>query len=390
MIDYALLTLLATFAQATPQRLTRVFGVSQTLDAGLTVLLGLVAAIALFLVVGLSYLKIPTVFRLLVDRFSSAEFQEIYRTVVRPYQDWVIWTVLLTVADLSILIVVNRYGLPLLEFPLGLLVAISIIFLGFALFKTLFDNYLLEVALEDQTKINSELLVLAKFISNAVIVLIVIFLFAETHRINVFGLTASLGVGSVAIAFASQKVLEQILWSITLYIDRPFVVGDYIHLPDRTLGRVESIGWRSTKVRLSGKNTLVIIPNSNLAQTSIENLTRARRVISIVELTFFRVIPDEERALVQQLIIGSTRDILGIDHRLTQVTFEEVIMSKGITQAQIVFFILGAAENSMELRKSLLEIAQENIVERLHEYGIAFRLEEKTTDISQPMNIDAS
>ncbi|MEO0375271.1 MAG: mechanosensitive ion channel domain-containing protein [Cyanobacteria bacterium P01_A01_bin.17] len=390
MIDYAWLTLFATFAQATPQRLTRVFGVSQTLDAGLTVLLGLIAAIALFLVIGLSYLKIPTVFRLLVDRFSSAEFQEVYRTVVLPYQDWVIWTVLLTVADLSILIVVNQYGLQLLEFPLGLLVAISVIFLGFALFNALFDNYLLEVALEDQTKINSELLVLAKFISNAVIVLIVVFLFAETHRINVFGLTASLGVGSVAIAFASQKVLEQILWSITLYIDRPFVVGDYIHLPDRTLGRVESIGWRSTKVRLSGKNTLVIIPNSNLAQTSIENLTRARRVISIVELTFFRVIPDEERALVQQLIIGSTRDILGIDHRLTQVTFEEVIMSKGITQAQIVFFILGAAENSMELRKNLLEIAQENIVERLHEYGIAFRLEEKTTDISQPMNIDAS
>lgn len=390
MIDSVLYTILTIFAQATPQRLTRVFGVSQTLEAGLTVLLGLIAAIALFLVIGLSYLKIPTVFRLLVDRFSSAEFQEIYRTVVRPYQDWVIWTALLIVADLSVLVVVNRYGLLPLEFPLGLLVAISIIFLGFALFKKLFDNYLLEVALEDQTKINSELLVLAKFISNAVIVLIVIFLFAETHQINVFGLTASLGVGSVAIAFASQKVLEQILWSITLYIDRPFVVGDYIHLPDRTLGRVESIGWRSTKVRLSGKNTLVIIPNSNLAQTNIENLTRARRVISIVELTFFRIIPDEERALVQQLIIGSTRDILGIDHRLTQVTFEVPILGKSMTQAQIIFFILGAAENSMELRKNLLEIAQENIVERLHEYGIAFRLEEKTTDISQPMNIDAS
>ena len=384
---YNLLTILA---QAAPQRLTRIFGLPQTFEAGLTVLLGLIGAIALFLAIGLSYLKIPTVFRLLVNRFSSAEYQDVYRTVVLPYQDWLVWTVLLTVADLSILIVANQYDLLLLEFPLGLVAAINIIFLGFALFKALFDNYLLEVALEDQTKINSELLVLAKFVSNAVIVLIVIFLFAETHRINVFGLTASLGVGSVAIAFASQKVLEQILWSITLYIDRPFVVGDYIHLPDRTLGRVESIGWRSTKVRLSGKNTLVIIPNGNLAQMSIENLTRARRVISIVELTFFRIIPDEEQALVQQLIISSTRDILGIDHRLTQVTFDEAMLNPGMTQAQVVFFILGAAENSMELRKTLLEIAQENIMERLHDYGIAFKLEEKTTDISQPMNIDAS
>lgn len=391
MTDFALPQILALLAQAAPQRLTRVFGLPQTFEAGTTVLLGVVAAIALFLVIGLSYLQIPKVLRLLVERFSSAEFQEIYKTVVQPYQSWLLGSALLTVADLSILIVVNRYGLQVLEFPLGLLVAINIMFLGFSLFNKLFDNYLLEVALDDQAKINSELLVLAKFISNAVIVLIVIFLFAETHQVNVFGLTASLGVGSVAIAFASQKILEQILWSITLYIDRPFVVGDYIHLPDRTLGRVESIGWRSTKVRLSGKNTLVIIPNGNLAQMSIENLTRARRVISIVELMFLRSIPDEEQALVQQLIIDSTRDILGIDHRLTQVTFEEVngLTAPGTTQAQVIFFILGAAENSMELRKNLLEIAQENIVERLHDYGIAFRLSEKTMDISQPMNIEA-
>lgn len=167
------------------------------------------------------------------------------------------------------------------------------------------------------------------------------------------------------------------------------MVDDYVHLPDRTLGRVESIGWRSTKIRLSGKNTLVIIPNSNLAQTSIENLTRARRVISIVELTFFRNIPDEEQALVEQLVLDSTRDILGIDHRLTQVTFEDITQTlrEGVVQAQIIFFILGAAENSMELRRNLLEIAQDNIVDRLQEYGIAFNLEEKTLDISQPMNL---
>ena len=133
----------------------------------------------------------------------------------------------------------------------------------------------------------------------------------------------------------------------------------------------------------------MIVPNSNLAQESIENLTRARRVISIVELTFFRQIPDEERALVEQLILESTRDILGIDHRLTQVTFEDAVrtLGQGIAQAQVIFFILGAAENSMELRRNLLEIAQENIVENLQNYGIAFNLEEKNLDISQPMNL---
>lgn len=376
-------------AQAAPRKFVRLVGVPQTLEAGPIVFLSIVAAVTILLIIGLSYLKLPQVSRSVVQRLSSAEFQDIYGSLIAPHQNWLLWTLLLTGADIVILTVTQTYGLQIVEFPLGLLVAFNVVFLGFTLFRDLFDTYLLEIALADQSKINSELLTLAKFVSNAAIVLIIVFIFAETHQINILGLTASLGVGSIAIAFASQKILEQILWSIALYIDRPFVVDDYIHLPDRTLGRVESIGWRSTKIRLSGKNTLVIVPNSNLAQESIENLTRARRVISIVELTFFRQIPDEEQALVEQLILESTRDILGIDHRLTQVTFEDAVrtLGQGIAQAQVIFFILGAAENSMELRRNLLEIAQENIVENLQNYGIAFNLEEKNLDISQPMNL---
>lgn len=374
-------------AQTAPRKLVRLVGVPQTLEAGPMVFLSMIMAVVVLLLIGLSYLKLPQVARSVVQRLSSDESQGIYRNIIAPYQSWLLWTALLTVADVAILAVTQIYGVGIIEFPLGLLAAINAIFLGFTLFKELFDHYLLDIALKDLAKINSELLTLAKFVSNAAIILIIIFIFAETHQINVLGLTASLGVGSIAIAFASQKILEQILWSIALYIDRPFVVDDYIHLPDRTLGRVESIGWRSTKIRLSGKNTLVIVPNSNLAQGSIENLTRARRVISIVELTFFRKIPDEEQALVEQLILESTRDILGIDHRLTQVTFEDAVQTLDQGMAQVIFFILGAAENSMELRRNLLEIAQENIMEHLQDYGIAFNLEEKTLNISQPMNI---
>ena len=131
----------------------------------------------------------------------------------------------------------------------------------------------------------------------------------------------------------------------------------------------------------------MVVPNSNLAQTNIENLTRARRVLSMVNLTFFRTMSDEEKALVQQLILASTRDILGIDHQLTQVTFKDLADGTNYIQAQVIFFILGETETSMELRKGLLEIARSNIVKRLQEYGIAFTFEESIVDITQPMNI---
>ncbi|NEO28540.1 MAG: mechanosensitive ion channel, partial [Kamptonema sp. SIO4C4] len=207
--------------------------------------------------------------------------------------------------------------------------------------------------------------------------------------INLIGLVASLGVGGVAIAFASQKVIEQILWSIVLYIDRPFTVDDYIHLPDRNLGRVESVGWRSTKIRLSGKNTLVVVPNSNLAQMSIENLSRAKRIISIVTLTFFRVMSEEEKALIQNLIIESTNDILGIDHQLTQVSFQNLTDNTGqdCVQAQVIFFILGTTETTLELQQGLLGIAREKMIEQLENYGIKFKFKETVVDVTQPMNI---
>ncbi|NEO32732.1 MAG: mechanosensitive ion channel [Symploca sp. SIO3C6] len=373
--------------------LLEVIGVDISLPDPITVAMALLLSLIFFLtfllVTGLSYLQLPKLIDSLFTQFSSTEFREIYQKVMTPHQGWLSWVIILTIVDLTVLVIPAPTLLKFLELPLGLLVAINIIFLSFKLFIELFERYLIEVMLEEDRKINSELLALAKFLTKAVIVLTVVFLFAQTHQINIFGLVASLGIGGITIAFASQKVLEQILWSIVLYIDRPFTVDDYIHLPDGTLGRVESIGWRSTKVRLSGKNTLVIVPNSNLAQVNIENLTGASRVILMVNLTFLRSMSDEEKALIEQLILGSTREILGIDHQLTKITFHDLNEETGSNhvQAQVVFFILGAAQTSMELRRNLLEIARASIIERLHDYGITFKFEEKIIDIAQPMNI---
>lgn len=341
------------------------------------------------LIAGFFYFRLAELSRSLFAKLASAETKQLYQTVIQPYQAWLIWAMILAIIDLLILSIPRARWVNPWEFPLGLIVAANISILGFKLFQKLFDHYLLDSALENKDQINSELLVLAKYVSNAVIILITVVLFAQFHNINLVGLLASLGLGGVAIAFASQRILEQIIWSIVLYIDSPFLVGDYIHLGEEALGKVESIGWRSTKIRLSGKNTLVIVPNSSLAQINIENLTRARREILIVDLTFLRAMSDEEKALIRQLILDSTSDILGIDSQLTQVTFRDVtgLSVQDHVQGQAIFFLLGAAETSMELRRSLLEIARSNIIDKLNSYGITFKLEERITDIRQPMNI---
>lgn len=321
--------------------------------------------------------------------FLSSQVKDAYQKIVAPYQDWLGLVLILMGVDLTILLIRTPLWLEFLEIPLSLSVAVLITWLGSGLFKQFFDSYLLDIALRSKRKINSEFLITAKYLANLIIILIVFFIFAQTHQINLLGLIASLGVGGLAIAFAAQKILEQLLGGIVLFLDRPFVIDDYIGLPDGTFGRVETIGLRSTKIRTSGKGTLIIVPNSSIIQTNIENYTEARKIISFIKINFRSLIPEEEKALIRQIIIDSTKEIFGLDPQNTEVDFKNYSLDnqQQITQANVYFFILGSEDVSLELRRQLLDIAKQNITQQLKEYGISFELQEQTTNIEAPITI---
>lgn len=353
----------------------------------LYILLGIFA-----LLVITTFVVIPRMISFLVSRFLPSELREAYQQIFAPYQRWILLSLVLSVVDMVLLLTPEQpTWLNIGEFFLGGAIAINICLLAFTLFDQFFGGYLLDLALRSRNNVNSELLTFIKFVANALIVLIIIFIFAESHSLSITGLIASVGVGGLAIAFASQKVLEQVLWTILLYVDRPFVVDDYIHLQDGTFGRVEGIGWRSSKIRLSGKGTLVVIPNSMLTQMSIENLSGAQKIITLLNIFFERAIPEQEKALVRQIILDSTKDIYGIDHRLTEVKFEEMGNNSngksGKVKAQVTFFILGSGSLALEIRTQLLDAARRNISKRLKDYGIGFSIDEKPINIDSPMNI---
>lgn len=351
----------------------------------------LLFGLATLLIISIIFV-IPRILGFLVSRFLPAELREAYQQIFAPYQRWIVLSILLSIVDIVLLLTPDKpTWLYISEFFLGGAIAINICVLAFTLFDKFFSGYLLDLALRSRNNVNSELLAFIKFVANALIVLIIIFIFAESHSLSITGLIASIGVGGIAIAFASQKVLEQVLWTILLYVDRPFVVDDYIHLQDGTFGRVEAIGWRSSKIRLSGKGTLVVIPNSMLTQMSIENLSGAQKIISLLNIFFERDIPEQEKALVRQIILDSTNDIYGIDHRLTEVTFDNIGNTSngqsGQVQAQVRFFVLGAGSTALEIRTQLLDAARRNISKRLKDYGIGFKIDDKPINVDSPMNI---
>ncbi|NEP40370.1 MAG: mechanosensitive ion channel [Okeania sp. SIO2G4] len=342
-----------------------------------------IAVIGIVVVIGIR--KLPE----LIERIISTEISEAYKIIISPNKSLIGVVIAIAISEITLLAVTPYSQVYIIEITLSLILTITTTWLGSQFAKKFFDVYLIEAAFRSDQKANSDLFVVGKFIANFIILVLAIIIFAQTHQVNVFGIIASLGVGGVAVAFAAQNTLSQLLGGIVLYVDRPFVVDDYIGLPDGTFGRVESIGLRSTKIRSSGKGTLIIIPNNSLTQVNIENFTAAKKVMSILYLTFYRQVDIEEQALIRQVILASTSDVFGIEPRNTDITFKNSQNSnlQDITQAQITFFILGSGKVSMDLRRQMLDNASQRITLKLKEYGIAFDIEQPSIYVDSPITV---
>jgi MscS family membrane protein len=361
--------------------------VTQEVQIGLLV-------ISLVAVIGLIGRSIVAMFFALespvLSQVSSLQLPEVYQKLVKPNEGLLGIAIAIALIEAIVVLLPQNTWTNSLEILISLSLAAVVSWFMAQVFKAFFDSYLLNLAVKSGRKLNSELFILIKWLVNIAIVFFASLIFAQTHQVNVLGLLASLGIGGLAVAFAAQKILEQILGSIVLYLDRPFVVDDYIGLPDGTFGRVEAIGIRSTKIRTSGKGTLVIVPNNALTQTNIENFTGAKKVMSILHLNFYKPIQIEEQSLIRQIILDSTTDIFGIDSRSTEVTFKLLnnsFLSAEKTQAQVTFFILGSEDVSMELRRQLLNITTDCITEQLKAYNIDFDVEEPTVYVDSPITI---
>ncbi len=96
----------------------------------------------------------------------------------------------------------------------------------------------------------------------------------QTLGFSVSGVLAFGGIGGIAVGFAAKDVLSNLFGGLTVYLDRPFSVGDWIRSPDREIeGVVERIGWRSTLIRTFDKRALYV-PNQVFASISVENPSR--------------------------------------------------------------------------------------------------------------------
>lgn len=109
----------------------------------------------------------------------------------------------------------------------------------------------------------------------ALVIVIGIIAIFDTLGYDMTAGIAALGVGGLALALGAQKLIENLVASVTILADQPVRVGEFCKVGD-TLGTVEELGIRSTKIRTL-EETLVVIPNSDFAAKQIENYARRRQ-----------------------------------------------------------------------------------------------------------------
>jgi small-conductance mechanosensitive channel len=201
------------------------------------------------------------------------------------------------------------------------------------------------------------------FVIRLLVWTVVILVILDNLGIEITALIAGLGVGGVAVALATQNILGDLFASLSIVLDKPFVVGDFLSIGE-FLGSVEKVGIKTTRVRsLSGEQ--LIFSNNDLLNSRIRNYGRMfeRRVVFTLGVTYQT--PAEKLRRIPAII----RDAIEAHER---VRFDRAHFHKYGDFALVfeaVYFVLSPEYNQY------MDIQQDvnlTIFERFAEEGVEF------------------
>lgn len=211
------------------------------------------------------------------------------------------------------------------------------------------------------------------FIGKIVLWSIILLIALANLGVNVTALIAGLGIGGIAVGLALQNILGDLFSSLSIVLDKPFVIGDFITV-DNYLGSVEHIGLKTTRVRsLSGEE--LIFPNSDLTRSRIHNYKSLseRRVVFSIGVVYET--PYEKLAaipgMIQEIIEGQDQIRFDRAHFKDYGDFS--------LNFEIVYYVLHPDYNLYMDIQQAINLA---ILSRFNEEGIEFAYPTQTLFVS--------
>ena len=241
----------------------------QWASIGTSLLIVIGTAVAVRLLLG--YLLDRILRRLLGERGKA-----ISRTIIQPARG--LLTLLAVLISLNIallrldipLIVDQRDAIRNIFFVLYLLTGFLI---TWRLVGSIAAWYSADIAPKTESKLDDQVVPFGRRVSLIVLTIVMLIILLSHFDVDVSGLVATLGIGSLAIALAAQATLADTISGFVIMLDRPFSIGDRIEIQDLdTWGDVMDIGLRSSRVR-TRDNRMVIVPNSVMSKSLLVNYT---------------------------------------------------------------------------------------------------------------------
>jgi MscS family membrane protein len=153
------------------------------------------------------------------------------------------------------------------------LVIIGLAWFLFRLISNVSHNILERNALSGESLDRTTIDALSK-LGRFSILIVAALIILQNLGFSISGVLAFGGIGGIAVGFAAKDMLANFFGGLTIYLDRPFVVGEWIRSPDKDIeGTVEYIGWRHTRVRAFNKNP-IYVPNALFTTIVVENPSR--------------------------------------------------------------------------------------------------------------------
>jgi small-conductance mechanosensitive channel len=261
--------------------------------------------------------------------------------------------------------IINSIVIVSLVIQIGLWAAIAL--------KVMIEQYRQKQLEKDPASITT--LNLLNFIGRITIWSIVLLLVLDNLGFNITTLVAGLGVGGIAVALAMQTILGDLFASLSIVLDKPFVVGDFLVVGD-LLGSVEYVGLKTTRLRsLSGEQ--LIFSNSDLLKSRIRNFGRMyeRRVQFDIGVTYQT--PREKLIKIPEIIRQAVEK--QDKTRFDRSHFKEYGDFALIFES--VYYVIGADYN---LYMDIQQAINLHVHERFEQEGIEFAYPTQTLFIQKP------
>jgi len=211
--------------------------------------------------------------------------------------------------SLILAVILHQLGVYLLGIPLvtrlhyqrviGVLLVLGIAWLVFRLINVWSDQARART-LDSSDFRSGSIVLLGQRISKVLVIIIAGLLTLSILGFDITTAIAGLGIGSIAIAFAAQKTLENLLGGVSILGDEVIRIGETCKIGDRQ-GIVEDISLRSTRIRTL-ECTVLSVPNGELARMNLENISRREKTLFHTKLGLrYESSPGQLRSLLEKI-----------------------------------------------------------------------------------------